>query len=212
MASQVVAISHSAGAGGRDVGTIVAERLGFRYVDEGIIALAAEKAGSSPAIVADAERRRSLVDRILGALEFAGPADASVYGQGMIFEQMKQRDMPALIREVIFEVADRGRVVIVSHGASVPLGRRPDVLRVLVTASVDIRARRVAEAHGLDDAQARKRVAEEDDARAQFFRRFYDVDREVPTQYDLVVNTDALSPADAAELVLAAVPMIASPG
>jgi len=40
-----VCISHASGAGGDDVGRIVAERLGFLYVDEEIIARAAAKGG-----------------------------------------------------------------------------------------------------------------------------------------------------------------------
>ena len=49
--TRVVAISRAAGAEGERIGALVAERLGFRYVDEEIITLAAEKQG--------VDRRRS---------------------------------------------------------------------------------------------------------------------------------------------------------
>ena len=37
---------------------------------------------------------------------------------------------------------------------------------------------------------------------ADTLKRFYDIDHELPTHYDLVLNTDALSVEDAAELIV----------
>ena len=53
MARTVVCISHAAGAGGEEVGRLVAERLGFLYVNEEIVARAAAKGGVDAADVAD---------------------------------------------------------------------------------------------------------------------------------------------------------------
>ena len=41
MPTRIVAISHATGAGGNTIGRMIAERLGFRYIDEEIISLAA---------------------------------------------------------------------------------------------------------------------------------------------------------------------------
>ena len=61
MTCRVVCISHATGAGGEEVGRLVAERLGFLYVDEEIVAGAAATGGINPDDVADEERRsRSL--------------------------------------------------------------------------------------------------------------------------------------------------------
>jgi cytidylate kinase len=75
---------------------------------------------------------------------------------------------------------------------------------VLVTASPTTRARRVGDAKGLDDAGAMREVKREDAARRDYLRRFYDIDEELPTQYDVVVNTDVLSLEQAARLVVQA--------
>jgi len=65
LAHQVICISRSTGAEGEAVGRAVAQRLGFRYVDDEVIGKAAESSGLDPELVADAERRKSLVHRIL---------------------------------------------------------------------------------------------------------------------------------------------------
>ena len=113
-------------------------------------------------------------------------------------------DLRALIREVINEVAEEGEVVIVAHAASMALAGKKDVLRVLVTASPETRARRVAEASKVDARQAAKVIRDEDAARNDYISRFYGVDRELPTHYDLVVNTDVIGADRAVDLILLA--------
>jgi nucleotide-binding universal stress UspA family protein len=56
---------HATGAGGDNIGPSTAKGVGFRYVDEEIIQLAAERHGIDADLVADAERRQSLLNRIL---------------------------------------------------------------------------------------------------------------------------------------------------
>ena len=56
----------------------------------------------------------------------------------------------------------------------------------------------------LDPAKAVRAVKDSDAGRRDYLKRFYDVDEELPTHYDLVVNTDALSVELAADLVIRA--------
>ena len=91
--------------------------------------------------------------------------------------------------------------MIVSHGASFTLSRRPNVLRVLLTASPETRVGRLSESQGLDPKDARKAIKDADAARSDYLRRFYGVETELPTHYDLVVNTDILSVEQAAEVI-----------
>jgi cytidylate kinase len=112
-------------------------------------------------------------------------------------------DLRALIGDVLRSFADQGSVVIVSHAASFALGGR-EVLRVLVTASDETRARRVSETSGTDERDAARQVKTEDGARADYLKRFYGVDRELPTHFDIVINTDALTTEQAADLIASA--------
>lgn len=202
--ARVVCISRSLGAGGEAVGRAVAERLGFGYVDEEIVQRAAEKINVPVDLVADAEQRTSLAGRLLrelrtslaGSSIFVGPMPPSEVAGA-------SDDYRAVIQQVIHETADAGDVVIVAHAASFALAGEPGVLRLLVTASPETRARRLA-ADGVDEAKARKQVSESDRARGDYLKRFHGVRDELPTSYDLVVNTDTLSTESAARLVLAA--------
>ena len=74
-------------------------------------------------------------------------------------------------------------------------------LRVLVTASPETRATRIAGLEGIDHARAAREVKSSDAARRDYLKRFYDIGEELPTHYDLVVNTDVLTVEQAAGLV-----------
>jgi cytidylate kinase len=109
-----------------------------------------------------------------------------------------------LIRSVLWESAERGNAVIVAHAASLALANRTDVLRVWITASPETRARRLAEAQNIAAAEAKKLVARGDANRADYLKRFYGASSELPTHYDIVLNTDRVASEDAAALVLSA--------
>jgi cytidylate kinase len=106
-----------------------------------------------------------------------------------------------LIRSVIEQVAAEGSAVILAHAGSLALAGRDHVLRVLVTASPEIRARRVASACGTSVKQAARAIQRSDAGRADYIKRFYRIGSELPTHYDLVINTDRFSPDHAARLI-----------
>ena len=62
-------------------------------------------------------------------------------------------------------------------------------------------ASRVAAANGTAEADGERQIRTEDEARADYLKRFYGVERELPTHYDLVINTDELTTDEATELI-----------
>lgn len=105
---------------------------------------------------------------------------------------------------MIEEIAAEGRVVLVAHAAAHALGPRDGVLRVLVTASPQTRERRVATTRELSERNAADAIEKSDSGRRDYFRRFYDIDDEQPTDYDFVVNSDLLSTQQIAGMVVSA--------
>jgi cytidylate kinase len=204
VSARVVCISRSAAAGGEEIGRLVAEQLGYRLVDEEIIALAARREGLDVKDVASAEQRRSWLGRFFASAG-GGGRDPEMSGFGTFgtlgADSGSGEVYRELIKDAIVQTAERGSVVIVAHAASHALAGRDDVLRVLVTAPPSVRARRLAETSGVDPGAAAKKIKESDAARADYLKRFYGVDHELPTHYDLVVNTDRLTGDQAAEIL-----------
>jgi hypothetical protein len=198
MAYTVIAIARTLSASGEAIGRMVAGECGMRYIDNEIIDQAAALVGVTEKDLAQAEieTRKSLIEQIL---ESFAPASAEVgvpTTQGV-------RTLPGyerVIVDVINRTASEGNVVIVAHGAAIALAGMQGVLRILVTASSKTRMERLM-ALGRGKTTAKELIEESDASRAEFLRRFYQLDQESPTDYDLVVNTDRVSVDEAAALI-----------
>jgi cytidylate kinase len=197
---RVVCISRDLGAGGEEIGRLVADRLGLRYVDEEVIERAAEKGGVAPEDLTDVEQRKSRFRRVLEFVGDSGAGSGAVAPETVLRTQ-REESHRTLIRDVIAEMARDGDAVIVAHAASFAVGDGEGILRVLVTASTETRSKRLAEENEIGQMRAAQLVRESEAARAEYVKRFYGIDREEPTHYDLVVNTDVLTPQTAADIV-----------
>jgi len=200
MSYNVITIARTLGASGEELGTGLAKALGMRYVDSEIIAKAAARAGVTVAEVARAEARKGLIQRILDCFAASDggpdtPATAALAQSG---------DYKQLIVDVIRETAAAGHVVIVAHGAAIPLAKTAGTLRILVTATPEQRVSRLV-TEGVSPSRARNDIEDSDAERADFLRRFYGLEQEEPTHYDLVINTDHLGFAETVRAILALV-------
>ena len=197
MKRNVICISRSLAAGGEEIARLIADETGFRYTDDEIIVAAAQELGVSPEQVAEVESTPGLVGRILSALRSAPlPEGYTVLPSGL------PTSYKHLIEQVLRGAADQGDVVIVAHGGSFALADRTQVLRVLVTAPPSVRALRLVDQAGMSDEEAKRSVAESDVQRERYLRRFYHIEHELPTHYDLVVNTEHLTPTLAAQIIV----------
>lgn len=213
MPRSVICLARALGALGEETGQAVAERLGYQYIDDEIIDRAAERAGVSRETMAKAERPPGLLTRIVEGLALSGANEgtmaffAGTSGYVPIhreWEPTAELSYEQLIQQVIVELANREKAVIMAHGAAICLRGRAEVLRVFVTASPDMRAQRILEGGEQAEKAGAKAVAASDRARRDYLWRFYAVRQESPLDYDLVVNTDNLTPAAAASIIVAA--------
>jgi len=212
MSFHVVCISRTIAAGGESIGRAVAQGLGFRYVDEQIIEKAAQQAQVDPALVEAAEHRQPLLQRLLdrmamgaelaGTVTLATGVPLDVFTPSPVAYRADPDDLRVLIRATIHEVARAGQAVIVAHAASLALGASEGVLRVLITASPETRAQRLALAQGSGAKESTATVAASDRERRDYLLRFYKIKEELPTHYDLVVNTDVLTGEQVVDLIL----------
>lgn len=100
----VITISRQYGSGGREVGQLLAKRLGIPYYDNELITLAAQESGFSPELFANADQNAS--NSLLFSL--------SLYGTTAGTYNMPIGDQVFLIQsDIIRKVAEQGPCVIV---------------------------------------------------------------------------------------------------
>src|SRR6185369_17221749 len=144
------------------------------------------------------EQKQTLVQRLLDAFHEAQESlGAATFAEGFVvpmasagFRQSSKDDLRSMLRAAIRGVGRQGNSVIVAHAASMALAGEPGVLRVLVTAPNEIRARNVASETDFSLNSARDRIAEGDEGRREYLKSFYEIEDEAATYYDLVLNTE----------------------
>lgn len=203
MRYRAIALSQVDGAGAESIGRGLAERLGFAYLSEAVVARVAADQGLDTVTVAEAERRKSFFERLAYATAF-GDVDGMA-NRASLSAADRTDPVLGLIRDAVRDAADRGEVVFVGHAASYACVDRPDVLRVCVTASLASRVSRVSAAQEISEKDARKLLRQSDAGRVSYLKRVYGVDSELPTHYDLVVNTDRLGSDAAVDAIVALV-------
>jgi cytidylate kinase len=219
MKTRVICVSRTLGARGEEVAQALSQRLGFRYIDEEIIAGVADKEGVDVQLVQDAERRQTFIERLLESFAVAPAPEVMAISPGLLHPAAFATGLEMsgggatlrgtehyrqLIRDVVRDTAKQGEVVIVAHAAAMALAGQEGVLRVLVTASPDVRAKRLAEARKVSAADAEEMIKDSDKSRREYFKTFYDVREEQPVHYDFVVNSDVLSVDQIVEAVVTA--------
>ncbi|HEY0381593.1 MAG TPA: cytidylate kinase-like family protein [Candidatus Elarobacter sp.] len=197
----IVTVSRAYGASALAISRAVAERLGYRLVDEQLPVVAAWRLGTSADVVqAATERPRGFGERVLEQLGGGVPEAVQPPASDDSLAETRRA-----IEETVREEAAAGNVVIVGRMGGAILGARPDVVRVFIKAPLDWRASHVAESLGVGDAAARTEIARIDEARRTYAREGYRVSWGDPRNYDLVVDTSKFEIAGSADIIVAAV-------
>ena len=223
----VVAIGGLTGGGGRLLGPMVAEKLDADYVDRLILTRAARLVGATVEALHEREERAptradrfsGFLHRILERSAATGVSGDPYFGPGsMAFLTEEFEEIPPqpatrrhevedkayieAIHNVIDEMASSGNVVLVGRAAALILRDEPNVLRVGAVADLDDRITRIMERDRIDRKQAEKVVADRDEAREHYFRRFFGIDDpDDPHLYHIVINTSVMNLEYASDVV-----------
>lgn len=197
----IITISREYGAAGRAVTHGLAERLGYRILDEDLPVVVAARLGTSPEAVEGIEYRPvGFGARLLRSLSAASP---EAFQPSPEVDDL-HADMQRGIEQLIHEAADAGNVIVVGRLGNVVLKDRPNVLRAFLTAPKAWRTAEIVEALGLTEAAAQAEVARVDLARRAYARETYDFDWGDPHYYDLVIDVSRFGVEGAIALIDAA--------
>jgi cytidylate kinase len=176
----VITISRQLGSQGRDVATLVSQRLGYRFVWRDMINEAARRASTPEVALATIDE----LD-LLGLVPT--PSARKAYCQA--------------VQQVMQELAQAGNVVILGRAGQIVLHDHPHLVSARIIAPLQVRAERIAKQQGITPEAARFQVEASDKHRRDYLERFYQAQWEDPTLYDLVINTAHITPPEAAEMI-----------
>jgi cytidylate kinase len=184
-----VLISREKGAGGHQVANLIGQRLGWQVFDRQIVDAIAERTKMRQQLV------EYLDEKTRGGLED--------FLRHVLTKEIGTTDYLRHLRQVLLTLGQQGDVVIVGRGAEYILPAQFGV-RVRMVAPFDVRVNRIALANGLTTGAADPLVAKVDHERKDFIRDQFQKDPRDPMNYDLVINTSALTVEGTAAIVMAA--------
>ena len=222
----VVTIQSARGAGGAEVGIEAARLLQADYVDRLVLAEAAKRMGSTVQVLEiKGHRKVQLKDRIAYFLQtmlersaVSGAGGEPYFSPGMEYlpaeeyTDLAQEPLTAAQRlndehfieatsAVIKDLATGGNAVIIGRGSNMILRDMPGVVHVGLIAPMDRCIKTVMEREHLGPKDAEKYVADMEEARVRYFRKFFKVHPDDPKLYHLVLNMGTMGVDAAAETV-----------
>ncbi len=182
----IITISRQVGSWGDEIAELAAERLGYRLIGREAIHQAAKDCDQ------DFKKACSIYEaetRPAGFFERVFFSDAANVA---LFEMLN------------YELAGQGEVIMLGRGAHLALAGIEGVLKCRIVAPIDLRAKRIAEKKGVPLDEAAEFVDRYGRRRRALIESMYNVKLSDWSQYDLIVNTAALTAAEAAEIIAGA--------
>ena len=167
----IITIAREHGSSGKQVGRIVAEKLGIPFYYKEMTALAAQECGYDKEFISDINNNAPAILHNL-----------------YLSTDVIQRAVVAQDK-AIKKIAEQGSCVIVGRAADYILRESEDLLRVFVYAPDDFRIGRIMEMYGDSYEDAKKHIRRSDDARASYYKRVSGLTWGDRHNYDLIVNS-----------------------
>jgi len=192
VAHPFITVAREPGSGGEPVAKLVAERLGFKFIDEEIIEAIARSTKKRKAVVkAIDEKSRTAVEDVVRTLFTNEKEYVSDYKY--IVELAK----------VILAYAFEGKSVILGRGANfiTPFAKG---LHVYVTAPYKVRVQRAMDFEGHDKKKAKQVIGSVEKERKDFVKKYLRKDINKKNSYDIILNTTYFSVEQTADVIIEA--------
>ena len=174
----VITISRETGSGGTRIARILANDLKMDLMGSQLISKVAESTKMSTKIVETLDERAiTALDSWIDSLFVARQLWPDVYLRHLT--------------KVIATIGKHGNVIILGRGAHLILPKE-DTFRLRIIAPLAARVLRIMSNRKLDAQAAEQFIMKRDAERSGFIKKYFHADIADPSQYDMVINTDAV--------------------
>lgn len=195
----LVTVSREFGAGGSELAESLGRVLGWPVLDRDIAHQVAGRLALEDATVERLdEHPPTWLARIATALLIAPPEAPVGIDTGKI---LGPDAVARTVDRVIVQAAEHPPLVIVGHGGQLAFAERPRSVHVRLVAPAAARIERLRARFGWEHAHAAAELERTDRDRVAYVQRYYRRDVRDPQLYDLVINTERVSIANAVALI-----------
>lgn len=204
---KIITISREYGSGGRLIGKLVAETLGYDFYDKEIIDMAAQESGLSPDFIKKTEQNLSsgfLYNLLLGS-SYSGTANGASSINGTQILPLADQVFNAE-RKVILDLAKKGNCVIVGRCADYILNTSDEVdskslLNVFIYGNLEEKLKRIEDLYKEPEQAAKKTIQQIDKRRANHYNTFTEATWGDRKNYDIMINSSTAGIEETARLI-----------
>lgn len=189
----IINVGRQFGSGGKLVALALGKKLGIPVYDQELISKAAEQSGFSKELFAKSDEKRNL----LALSSFI--VDVGRFGSADNY--VSDNQLFVIQSNVIRSIADKGSAIFIGRCADYILRDRP-CLDVFISASDEVRIKRVAERMGITPEQAESLMQKKDRTRETYYNYFTFGNWGVASNYDLCVDSSVLGIDGTADMII----------
>ena len=194
----VITIGRQYGSGGRELGQILAKKLGFEFYDEELVTMAAEKNKMHKDILraVDEKATKSLLYTLVTG------SDLRFMNSSIQYEMPINDKLFITQSEIIKNLADKSSCVIVGRCADYVLrDSAQKCLHLFIYADLEDRIKRISQKYDLTPEKAKDKIHKIQKSRKAYYNYYSNREWGNVSNYDLCVNTGKLGLEKAADVI-----------
>ncbi len=189
----IINVGRQFGSGGRLVAQSLGKKLGIPVYDQELITKAAEESGFSKELFAKSDEKRNLFALSSFIVDVGRFGSADNY--------MSDNQLFVIQSNVIRQIAEKSSAIFIGRCADYILRDRP-CLDVFITATEEVRIKRVASRMNISPEQAQAMMRKQDRNRETYYNYFTFGNWGVASNYDLCVDSSILGIDGTADMII----------
>ena len=191
----IINVGRQVGAGGQEIGRMLAQDFDAKFYDRELLNLAAKESGFSEKFFKQNDEKKGFLRGLLNVQtsHFMG---GSLYGSNF-----SQESLFKFQSDAIQKAANEGNCVFLGRCADYILRDYENVVNVFITASMDFRVKLVSKVKELDEEQARKLIEHVEARRAQYYNYYTGKKWGAAESYDMCIDASILGVEETEKLI-----------
>lgn len=183
----IINVGRQIGAGGQEIGRMLAKEFGAEFYDRELLNLAAKESGFSEEFFKRNDERRGFLRSFLHLPYGSGAGSANFYQNNF-----SQESLFKFQSDAIRKAAEKGSCVFLGRCADYVLRDFDNAVNVFITASLDFRIGIVSEHKGISREQALRIIEQKERKRAEYYNYYTGKQWGMATSYDLCIDASLL--------------------
>ena len=191
----IINVGRQVGAGGQEIGRMLAKDFEAKFYDRELLNLAAKESGFSEKFFKQNDEKKGFLRGLLN-VQMPHLSGGNLYGSNFSQESLFQFQSDA-----IRKAAAEGSCVFLGRCADYVLRDFDNVVNIFITASIDFRVELVSKVKQIEPDQARKLIEQVESARSQYYNYYTGKKWGAAESYDYCIDASILGLEETEKLI-----------